>query len=186
MHLSTKHKRQWGERLGIQRNLHHDQRQSGRCSTGEVKQYDIGSFVNCLRCLKKTFSSPFVSGTGFYILLWCSGLLGESEGGPPRHVLQGNPALPVCLPFPPSGQTKEWQFLHLMPLQPATNFSFNFRSFTGLRTRWERRTGGASRISSPCRWKNVCRPSTGFNCFHSLIYGVSFPTDEVDRLKDLC
>lgn len=27
---------------------------------------------------------------------------------------------------------------------------FNFRSFMGLRTRWERTTGGASQISSPC------------------------------------
>lgn len=27
---------------------------------------------------------------------------------------------------------------------------FDFRSFTGLRTKWERTTGGDSQISSPC------------------------------------
>lgn len=46
---------------------------------------------------------------------------------------------------------------------------FNFRSFTGLRTRWERTTGGASQISSPCHWRNGWQPFMGFNCFHSSV-----------------
>lgn len=51
------------------------------------------------------------------------------------------------------------------------NFSwrFHFRSFTGLRTRWERTTGGASQISSPCRWRNGWQPFTGCNCFHNSV-----------------
>lgn len=46
---------------------------------------------------------------------------------------------------------------------------FDFRSFTGLRTKWERRTGGDSQISSPCRWRNGWQPSTGCNCSHNRV-----------------
>lgn len=46
---------------------------------------------------------------------------------------------------------------------------FNFRSFTGLRTRWARKTGAASQISSPCRLRNGWQPSTGCNCSHSSV-----------------
>lgn len=37
VHLSTKYKRQWGERLCVQRNLHYDQCEPGRRSAGEVQ-----------------------------------------------------------------------------------------------------------------------------------------------------
>lgn len=42
-----------------------------------------------IKCWSWTAASRLFFGTGFYILLWRSGLLGKPKGWPQRHVLQG-------------------------------------------------------------------------------------------------
>lgn len=51
-----------------------------------------------------------------------------------------------------------WHALsHPSSILEAACVVFNFRSFKDLRTRWEMTTGGASRISSLCHWRNGWR-----------------------------
>lgn len=45
------------------------------------------------------FVSPLFSGTGFYIFLWCCGLMGKSKGRSKRHVLQGKSLNLNCIFF---------------------------------------------------------------------------------------
>lgn len=95
-----------------------------------------------------------------------------------------SPSHPICSPVAKwrTGSVHSWHS-HNNPVMHMIYFErqpsvitwyelllvFNFRSFTGLRTRWERTTGGDSQISSPCHWRNGWQPFTGCNCFHSSV-----------------
>lgn len=64
------------------------------------------------------------------------------------------------LSWPDVGSSEDWLDVpcraHVLFFE-ANCVVFNFRSFKGLRTRWETTTGGALRISSPCHWRNGWR-----------------------------
>ncbi len=70
VHFSTKYKRQWGKRLCIQRNLHYDQRKPGRCSAGEVQQYD-GSVVVVLSVAPQVEMLPHLSSLEQDFIFFC-------------------------------------------------------------------------------------------------------------------
>lgn len=188
VHLSAKHKRQWGEGLCVQRDLHYDQCESRRCSAGEGHRHHVSVFImSCPSFEMLAHLSSLEQDFIFFcdaVASWVNpkddlrDMFYKVKAEQCQNVLYyhlllsahqwsngGIAVSTIDANNNPSMQeiyfecSRHYNLFELLPV-------FNFRSFTASRTRWARTTGDASQISSPCHWRNAWQPFTGCNRFH--------------------